>query len=42
LANRGIWESGWWLGHTVPMAHTESDIDTYLELIVEFVTTATT
>ena len=31
LANRGIWESGWWLGPTVSLAHTADDVDTYVE-----------
>ena len=37
LANRGIWESGWWLGPTVSVAHTEDDIDTYLAVFDDFV-----
>jgi glutamate-1-semialdehyde 2,1-aminomutase len=32
MANRGIWESGWWLGPTVSVAHTEHDVDDYLTL----------
>ena len=32
LANRGVWESGWWLGPTVSMAHTRADVDLYVEL----------
>lgn len=32
LANRGIWESGWWLGPTVSVAHTAADVDHYIEL----------
>ncbi len=35
LANRGIWESGWWLGPTVSVAHTETDVDTYLDVFGE-------
>ena len=31
MANRGIWESGWWLGPTVSLAHTASDVDLYVE-----------
>lgn len=31
MANRGVWESGWWLGPTVSVTHTEADVDTYLE-----------
>jgi len=30
LANRGIWESGWWLGPTVSVAHTAADVDEYV------------
>ncbi len=30
MANRGIWESGWWLGPTVSVAHNEADVDEYL------------
>ena len=32
LANRGVWESGWWLGPTVSVAHTAADIDQYVDL----------
>jgi glutamate-1-semialdehyde 2,1-aminomutase len=32
LANRGVWESGWWLGPTVSLAHTASDVDRYIDL----------
>jgi glutamate-1-semialdehyde 2,1-aminomutase len=32
LANRGIWESGWWLGPTVSVAHTAADVDRYVEV----------
>lgn len=32
LANRGVWESGWWLGPTVSVAHTAADVDHYVEL----------
>jgi glutamate-1-semialdehyde 2,1-aminomutase len=39
MANRGVWESGWWLGPTVSVAHTEADVDTYLDVFAEFVTT---
>ena len=30
LVNRGVWESGWWLGPTVSVAHDESDVDEYV------------
>jgi glutamate-1-semialdehyde aminotransferase len=42
MANRGVWESGWWLGPTVSVAHSEADVDTYLGVFSEFVTTITT
>jgi glutamate-1-semialdehyde 2,1-aminomutase len=32
MANRGVWESGWWLGPTVSAAHREGDVDRYVEL----------
>jgi len=31
-ANRGVWESGWWLGPTVSLAHTVADVDHYVDL----------
>jgi glutamate-1-semialdehyde 2,1-aminomutase len=36
MANRGVWESGWWLGPTVSVSHDESDVDRYVELFGEF------
>jgi glutamate-1-semialdehyde 2,1-aminomutase len=36
LANRGVWESGWWLGPTVSVAHTSTDVAEYLAAIGEF------
>jgi glutamate-1-semialdehyde 2,1-aminomutase len=36
LANRGVWESGWWLGPTVSVAHTPGDVEAYLDAIGEF------
>jgi glutamate-1-semialdehyde 2,1-aminomutase len=36
MANRGVWESGWWLGPTVSVAHTAEDVDTYVGLYQEF------
>jgi hypothetical protein len=32
-----VWESGWWLGPTVSIAHDERDVDRYVELFGEFV-----
>jgi glutamate-1-semialdehyde 2,1-aminomutase len=36
LANRGVWESGWWLGPTASTQHTTADVDTYLEAFGDF------
>jgi glutamate-1-semialdehyde 2,1-aminomutase len=36
MANRGVWESGWWLGPTVSVAHTDADLDVYLGVFDEF------
>jgi hypothetical protein len=36
LANRGVWESGWWLGPTVSVAHQTADVDRYVGLFAEF------
>lgn len=36
LANRGVWESGWWLGPTVSVAHTTADVDRYVAVFGEF------
>jgi glutamate-1-semialdehyde 2,1-aminomutase len=41
MANRGIWESGWWLGPTVSVAHTESDVDEYVGRFAQFLTEVT-
>ncbi len=35
LANRGIWESGWWLGPSASVAHTAQEADVYLATIGE-------
>jgi len=35
MANRGVWESGWWLGPTVSVAHTAEDVDRYLDVFGE-------
>jgi glutamate-1-semialdehyde 2,1-aminomutase len=39
MVNRGVWESGWWLGPTVSVAHNEADVDEYVakfgELLAE-------
>ena len=36
MANRGVWESGWWLGPTVSVAHSEADVDEYVGLFAQF------
>jgi hypothetical protein len=41
MANRGVWESGWWLGPTVSVAHTAEDVDRYVDLFEEFLTEVT-
>jgi glutamate-1-semialdehyde 2,1-aminomutase len=38
MANRGVWESGWWLGPTVSVAHDEADVDRYLAVFDELLT----
>jgi hypothetical protein len=35
-ANRGVWESGWWLGPTVSVAHEAAEVDRYVGLFGEF------
>jgi glutamate-1-semialdehyde 2,1-aminomutase len=41
MANRGVWESGWWLGPTVSVAHGEEDVDRYVELFGGFLAAVT-
>ena len=41
MANRGVWESGWWLGPTVSVAHGEQDVDRYVGLFDEFLAAVT-
>jgi glutamate-1-semialdehyde 2,1-aminomutase len=41
MANRGVWESGWWLGPTVSVAHSAEDVDRYVDLFEEFLTEVT-
>ena len=41
MANRGVMESGWWLGPTVTIAHTAPDVDRYLAVFAEFLTAVT-
>ena len=41
MANRGVWESGWWLGPTVSVAHGVEDVDRYVEVFGEFLAEVT-
>ena len=41
MANRGVWESGWWLGPTVSVAHDAEDVDRYVGLFEEFLAEVT-
>jgi glutamate-1-semialdehyde 2,1-aminomutase len=41
MANRGVWESGWWLGPTVSVAHTAQDVDRYVDVFSEVLTALT-
>jgi hypothetical protein len=38
MANRGVWESGWWLGPTISVAHSAEDVDRYVDVFDEFLT----
>ena len=41
MANRGIWESGWWLGPTVSIAHSADDVGRYLAVLRGFLAAVT-
>ena len=41
MANRGVWESGWWLGPTVSLAHRSEEVDRYVDVFEEFLTEVT-
>jgi hypothetical protein len=41
MANRGVWESGWWLGPTVSVAHTPDDVRRYLDVFRGFLAAVT-
>ena len=41
MANRGVWDFGWWGGPTLSIAHTETDVDRYLEIFEDFIGTVT-
>jgi glutamate-1-semialdehyde 2,1-aminomutase len=36
MANRGVWESGWWLGPTVSVAHSPDNVRRYLQVFDTF------
>lgn len=36
MANRGIWDGGWWAGPAVSVAHTANDVDQYVSVFDEF------
>jgi glutamate-1-semialdehyde 2,1-aminomutase len=36
MANRGIWDAGWWMGPSLCLAHTADEVDRYLEVFGEF------
>ena len=36
MANRGIWEFGWWCGPVVSIQATDGDIDRYLSAFADF------
>ena len=40
MANRGVWESGWWLGPTVSVAHNTDDVSRYLAVFDTFLEAA--
>ena len=36
LANRGVWDGGWWAGPAVSVVHTPVDVDLYVNVFAEF------
>ena len=40
MANRGVWESGWWLGPTV-RSPPRGDVDRYLDVFAAFLADVT-
>jgi glutamate-1-semialdehyde 2,1-aminomutase len=36
MANRGVWDGGWWAGPAVSVAHTADDVDRYVSVFGEF------
>jgi len=40
MANRGVWDGGWWNGPLVSPAHTADDVDRYVEVFSEFLSEA--
>ena len=41
MANRGVWESGWWLGPTLSVAHGPGDVDRYVATFDDFLAEVT-
>jgi glutamate-1-semialdehyde aminotransferase len=41
MANRGVWESGWWLGPTLSVAHGPDEVDSYVANFEDFLTEVT-
>jgi glutamate-1-semialdehyde 2,1-aminomutase len=41
MGNRGVWESGWWLGPTVSVAHTPDNVGRYLDVFRSFLAAVT-
>jgi glutamate-1-semialdehyde 2,1-aminomutase len=37
MANRGVWDGGWWAGPQVSVAHTADDVDRYVDVFAEFI-----
>ncbi len=41
MGNRGVWESGWWLGPTISVAHGADDVDRDVAVFGEFLAEVT-
>jgi glutamate-1-semialdehyde 2,1-aminomutase len=37
MANRGVWDFGWWGGPTLSVAHTEADVERYVDVFQDFI-----
>jgi hypothetical protein len=40
MANRGVWDFGWWGGPCLSVAHTGDDVESYLARFGEWLTMA--